>query len=418
MNLPLILTFIMGSLLANSRESVTDIPLVKISTGGVIHRFFDTSPISPSGHYAALFRLPSETQSPKPGDVGEVVLVELQSGNERVVAQSCGWEMQLGANVQWGLTDNELYFNDVDTLSWDAFAVQLNPFSGEMRRLNGTVFMVSADGKKLASYNLLKSRYAQVGYGVIVPDKFTSRNFGPVGNDGIYITDINSNQSKMIASIRDIYEKTIPSITFSNPEDFEFYCFQVKWNLQGTRLMTTLQWSPKGGGERQRVVVTMRPDGSDIKTAISNEQWAKGGHHINWMPDGEHLSMNLNADGKPGIEIITVKYDGSDLRIVYPKGSGHPSFHPTWLPFIVTDAYAGEMSMPNGKTPIRVINVETQTEQNIAEIFLPEIENFEFRVDAHPAWDKTGRYVVFNGTENGTRCVYLADLINVLKTMK
>ena len=30
----------------------------KIADGGVIHRFFDTSPISPSGRYAALFRLP------------------------------------------------------------------------------------------------------------------------------------------------------------------------------------------------------------------------------------------------------------------------------------------------------------------------------------------------------------------------
>ena len=162
----------------------------------------------------------------------------------------------------------------------------------------------------------------------------------------------------------------------------------------------------------------MRPDGSEIKTAVTNEQWTKGGHHINWTPDGEYLSMNLNVDSKPGIEIITVKYDGTDMKMVYPVGSGHPSFHPKGLPFIVTDAYAGEMPLPDGKTPIRLINIKNQTEINIAEIVLPEIKNFEFRVDAHPAWDKSGRYVVFNGTDNGTRCVYLADLKNVLKTTK
>lgn len=414
----LIISFLLGSVVIFAQNSHTEIPLVKISSTGVIHRFFDTSPISPSGKYLALFRFPDETRSPKPGDVGDVILVNIKSGKERVIAQSRGWEMQLGANVQWRLTDKELYYNDVDTTTWTGFAVQLNPKTGKSIRMRGTVFMVSADGKMLASYNLAKSRYAQVGYGLVVPDKFSSRNKGIVDNDGIYITDVATNECKMVVSIKEIYEKTIPAITISNSNDYEYYCFQVKWNPQGTRLLTVIDWLPKQNGQRQRVVVTMRPDGSEIKTAVTNEQWTKGGHHINWTPDGEYLSMNLNVDSKPGIEIITVKYDGTDMKMVYPVGSGHPSFHPKGLPFIVTDAYAGEMPLPDGKTPIRLINIKNQTEINIAEIVLPEIKNFEFRVDAHPAWDKSGRYVVFNGTDNGTRCVYLADLKNVLKTTK
>jgi hypothetical protein len=401
-----------------AQQTEAKFPVVKVSSGRVIHRFFDTSPISPSGKYLASFRFPDETRSPKPGDVGEVILVNLKSGKERVVAQSRGWEMQLGANVQWGATDNELYFNEVDTTTWEAYAVQLNPFSLQTRRMAGTVFMVSPDGKKLASYNLISSRYAQVGYGVVVPDNMAKRNVGLVATDGIFVTEVASNSCKMIASIFDIYEKAIPSIKVSNPEDFEYYCFQVKWNPQGTRLLATIQWTPRNGGDRFRSIVTMRPDGSEIRTAITNAQWSKGGHHINWTPDGEHLSMNLNVDGQQGIEIITVKYDGSDLKTVYPVGSGHPSFHPKGLPFIVTDAYSGEISLPDGKTPIRLINIATQTEQNIAEIILPEIKNFEFRVDAHPVWDRSGRYVVFNGTDNGTRCVYVADLKNILKKKK
>ncbi len=168
-----------------SQKPDINIPLVKISTGGIIHRFFDTSPISPSGKYIALFRFPNETRSPKPGEPGEIVLVDLHSGEERVVAQSRGWEMQLGANVQWGLTDKELYFNDVDTTTWNGFAVQFNTETGKSIRMGGTVFMVSADGKKLASYNLAKSRFAQIGYGIKVPDPNISRNIGVVDDDGI-----------------------------------------------------------------------------------------------------------------------------------------------------------------------------------------------------------------------------------------
>ncbi|MBC7826425.1 MAG: hypothetical protein H7122_01665, partial [Chitinophagaceae bacterium] len=152
-----------------AQDTFPAIPIRKLASGKIIHRFFDTSPISPSGRYAALFRFPSETTSPRPGDAGEVMLVDIKTGKERVVARSFGFEMQLGANVQWGDTDEKLYFNDVDTTNWTAFAVQLNPLTGKSRRMGGTVFMVSPDGKKLASYNLGKSRYAQAGYGVILP---------------------------------------------------------------------------------------------------------------------------------------------------------------------------------------------------------------------------------------------------------
>lgn len=387
-----------------SRESIR-----LVAKGGCIHRFFDTSPISPSGKYIALFRFFDEEHSPHPGDMGEVFVQDLESGEIVFSTLTRGWEMQLGANVQWGKNDEELFYNDVDTITWKAYAVRVNFKKQKKIRCAGSVFMVSPDGDKLLSYDLCKSRLAQVGYGVVVPDSVLAHNVGPVSDDGVYLTDLNTNKSKMIASLSDIYKNSIPSIAITDPENYEYYCFQVKWNPQGTRILATVQWTPLEGGERRRAVVTMKPDGTDIRTAITPEQWAKGGHHVNWMPDGEHLSMNLNIDGKDGLEIISVKYDGSDLREVYPIGSGHPSFNVAGLPYIITDAYAGEIIVGKDLTPIRFINYEEQTESNLAEIYLPPINNFEFRVDAHPAWDRSGRYVVFNGMENGHRCVYIAD---------
>ena len=390
--------------------SETDGSVKLVAEGGCIHRFFDTSPISPSGKYIALFRFPYEDRSPRPGDVGEVFVQDIESGEVLFSTKSCGWEMQLGANVQWGKSDEELFYNDVDTTTWEAYAVRLNFKTGEKERCAGTVFMVSPDGGKLLSYDLCKSHFAQVGYGVIVPDSVAERNVGPVANDGVYVTDLKTDRCRMIASLADIYEKSVPSIAISNPEDYEYYCFQVKWNLQGTRVLTTVQWTPLSGGERCRAVITMKPDGSDIRTAITPEQWACGGHHINWLPDGDHLSMNLNVHGREGVEIVSVKYDGTDLKEVYPTGSGHPSYNVAGLPYIVTDAYAGEVISSKDMTPIRLINYEQQTEYNLAEVYLPPIRNFEFRVDAHPAWDRTGRYVVFNGMKDGHRCVYMAEI--------
>lgn len=403
----LLLAFAVTPLFARSHSSNNGLRL--IAKGATIHRFFDTSPISPSGKYIALFRFPYESHSPIPGDTGDVIVIDLKTGKEVYSTPTRGWEMQLGANVQWGKTDKQLYYNDVDTKTWLPYAVEVDFRTGHKRRCAGTVFMASPDGKSLLSYNLVKSRLAQVGYGVVIPDSLLIHNIGPVSNDGLYLTNLKTNTCKMIASIADIYQHTTPSIKIDDPQNYEYYCFQVKWNPQCTRLLTTIQWTPLTGGERRRAVITMKPDGTDMHTAITPDQWAKGGHHVNWMPDGVHLSMNLNIDGKPGNEIISVRYDGTELKQIYPVGSGHPSANPRGIPYMVTDAYPYEMNLPNGMIPIRIINLKDQTEYHLAEVYLPPITNFEFRVDAHPAWTRDGRKVVFNALVDSTRSVYIAD---------
>jgi len=393
------------------------VPIVRIASGRIIHRFFDTSPISPSGRYVGLFRLPNEVRPPQPGEAGEVVIVDLQTGRERVVAQSRGWETQMGANVQWGKTDADLFFNDVDPQTWTPFAVQLDPASGRSRRLDGTVFTVSPDGAKLTSYNLIASRKIQVGYGVVLPEAKTRRNIGPVSDDGLFLTDIASGRTRMIASIRDIYERAVPQLKIPNAERCEFYCFQVRWNRQGTRLMTFVRWhdpaAPRGG-PRLLTLVTMKGDGSDIRLAVTPQQYARGGHHPMWAPDGEHLTLNLNIrDGTKDLDLVSVRYDGADLHSIHPVGSGHPSMHRT-LPFVVTDAYTHEpLARGDGTVPLRLIDLRTKTEVALAHVLARRSDSAklssEFRIDQHPVWDASGRFVVFNGVHHDTRSVFVAD---------
>lgn len=399
-------------------EFEAKVPVVRIASGRIIHRFFDTSPISPSGRYVGLFRLPNEVRPPQPGEAGEVVVVDLQTGKERVVASSRGWETQMGANVQWGQTDADLFFNDVDPKTWTPFAVRLDPATGATKKFDGTVFTVSPDGSKLTSYNLIASRKIQVGYGVVLPEEKTRRNIGPVSDDGLFVTDIATGKTRMIASIRDIYEKAVPKLEIANAERCEFYCFQIRWNRQGTRVMAFLRWhdpaAPKGG-PRLLTLVTMKGDGSDIRLAVTPKQYARGGHHPMWAPDGENITINLNIrDGTKDLDLVSVRYDGANLRSIHPVGSGHPSMHPT-LPFVITDAYPREpVTRGDGTAPLRLIDLRTKTEVALAQVLLTTKDTAkltsEHRIDAHPVWDASGRFVVFNGVHNDTRSVFIADV--------
>ena len=196
---------------------------------GCMHRFFDTSPISPSGRYLVVFQMPFENRQPEPGGAGRVCLVDLESGEFRVVAETCGWEPQLGANVNWGGTDHELFFNDVDTRTWRPFAWKLDPLSGAREKMDGAVYHASPDGRWLVSANMTTMRRTQPGYGVCIPTDAMRQNVGPSEDDGFYLTDTSTGKTRLFASIANILAKADPPARIDNPARQEIYGFHSKF---------------------------------------------------------------------------------------------------------------------------------------------------------------------------------------------
>lgn len=409
-------------------------PLVPVwcvtpESDGAIHRFFDTSPFSPTGRYLAVTRFLQEEQLPTPGEIAEIILVDLLTGEERMVAETCGWEPQMGANVNWGPNDDTLYFNNVDTTTWEPFIVKLNPYTGEQKRLEGSIYRISPDGKHIISASAEKMRRTQFGYGVVVPDDQIGRNYGLVDDDGLYITDTETGKQKLLVSIKEIFEKASPKIDQAYYEKGECYGFHCKYNPQGDRILFSMRWMPKQteepwnlnrSGLLEYFVITMKPDGSDIYVAVGPKEWAKSGHHINWFPDGKRLSMNLCLDGDKNLYLVEANYDGTGLKKITEKvlGSGHPTVHPNGKQ-ILTDTYEHEkLAKGDGTVPLRWIDLEEETEKTIVSINVRNEAtktSVALRVDPHPAWDPTHQFVAFNGFLDGTRRVFVADLRNVIK---
>jgi len=387
--------------------------------GRVIHRFFDTSPVSPSGRYVALTRLPYEDRPPGPGDAAEVVLVDLESGDERVVAETRGWDTQLGAQAQWGADDRTLLFNDVDTETWQAFAVKLDCESGVAARLSGPVYMVSPDGRMLASPCLAKTGITQAGYGVIVPPERQPTNRGAPADDGITVTDVETGASRLLVSIAEIVETAEPAFDADAYTDGGFYGFHVKWNPRGDRLMFVLRFKSDSGGPLRHHVVTLRADGTEIRQAVPTALWSRGGHHPNWCPDGDTILMNLRLDGET-MRFVRIPAEGGEVEVLAERlfGSGHPSMHPDGR-HIVTDVYLGRpLAFGDGTIPLRWIDVPEQVDRTLVRIRTqPEFigPHGMLRVDPHPAWDRSHRTITFNACPDGTRRVFIADLDEVIE---
>jgi hypothetical protein len=375
----------------------------------------------------AVFQLPFEDRRPEPGDRGSVVLIDLETGEDRVIAETAGWEPQMGANINWGGSDTELYYNDVDTKSWVGHAWKHNPLTGERRRMEGTVYHASPDGNYLISANMTTMRKTQPGYGVCIPKEFSRRNVGLVKDDGFYLTDTTSGRARLLVSTEELFQKALPRIKEDRPEAHEIYGFHSKFNPQGDRLMVSLRWFPatdqpqwdmfkKDHDSVRMAWVTLRLDGSQMHCAVGPEHWEKGGHHATWFPDGWRISMNLRID-RAELRLVQVNADGTELGKMREDllGSGHPTVHADNR-HLITDTYTRESTaFGDGTIPLRWIDLETGEDRVLVRINTAQPhEDSVLRVDPHPAWDPTWRYVAFNGFVEGTRRVYVADLAGLL----
>lgn len=90
-----------------------------------------------------------EERLPLPGEEAEVFVVDLATGDERVVARTCGLEGQMGANLNWGTDDRTLLFNDVDPPTWDVHCVRLDWPTGETFRFGRGIYQTLPDGRNV-----------------------------------------------------------------------------------------------------------------------------------------------------------------------------------------------------------------------------------------------------------------------------
>lgn len=389
-----------------------------------IHRFHSSSPFSPSGRYLGLTRLSCEDRPPEPSEPAEIVLVDLITGEQKIIAETKGWDTQLGAQVQWGASDSELFFNDVNTDTWMPFGIKMNPLTGAKQKLDGTVYTVSPNGKWAASTCLRRIGITQPGYGVIVPDEYIPVNKGLVDNDGVFVTNTMTGKSRMIASYKQIVQKAIPEIDVSRYGKGDFYGFHTSWNAHSNRIMLVLRYITENDNRPKPMLLTMTADGNDIRVAIPASEWAdKGGNHPSWHPDGEHIIMNLNIQ-KNGWMFVQAKYDGTNLKKItdVPANQGHISLHPSGK-FLLTDAYPAEpVAFGDETAPMWLIDLEKEQKKTLVRIdavtrFFNDkpMQANEMRVDLHPAWDSCSfTHVAINGVHNGSRAVFVADLSGII----
>lgn len=408
------------------RETATLVPVHKVTPddGYYLHTFYDICPWSPSQRYLACTKFPFQDREPKYGEAAQICVIDMKDQTLTEVYSTTGWGFQLGSNVQWGATDRYLYFNDV--VGGECVCVRLDLETGKADELAGPMYHVAPDDSAVVSFPLDLINATQSGYGYAMdPAKARTLPPGAAEDEGIWRTDLKTGKKTLLVSLAQAYD-ILPDADKKRFEGGTFYFFHSKFNPQSTRILQVFRCMMPNAGSQEfgiggtgifkPMLVTFNADGSDLKLALSNEVWGKGGHHPNWHPNGEEILMNLKLD-YDRIKFCTYRYDGSDFRVLSEsvEGSGHPSFHGNGR-HIVTDVYPDQdFASKSMEVPIRLVDIESQTEQNLCFVFTLGMPNANvLRIDPHPAWSRDYTKVCFNAAPEGRRQLFVADLSELI----
>lgn len=408
------------------------------------HRFFDTSPISPSGKYIALieFNVGADLKNVAAGDSAKVVVYELSTGDLIYSNKTYAWDSQLGSHIQWGADDKSLFYNQMNTENWVPFALKVNIFTNEEICYQKTVYMVNPDGTHFLSPCLKRIKYGMLGYGVVVPQEHNPVPPKHDNNEGAWITDTQTQESRLLISLSDIYNEF--KHYFERLNNGYMVAFHLKWNRDGKHIMFVIRWIYTDRPGSESCLITMDSKGKNLKMAVDFEEW-EGGHHPNWSTSDDTIVMNLKNKkqtiGKYDVYIekilrklkvfnkLGIKYIGTNNRLYFKTfdkngenkkcfskkhlGSGHPILTHN-NKYLIADAYLTDyVSSSITHSPLRLINIENDSSTLLANIHTKPIFNGMrncWRIDPHPVMSRCSKYLIFNGSYKSSRQVFIMDL--------
>lgn len=280
-----------------------------------IHRFFDTSPISPSSKYLAVTQLPSSSNSKS---VANISIIKVENKETMSIDQTLAWSSQLGAQLQWGGSDEQLYYNTLNYNSSTSFyelkGVLYDIMGKQKKSLPCPVYHVNEDGTMTVSPDLLQISKTQSGYGVDWSDLVLTSLY----SNGIMVNDV------LLGSCRLLYTfEEIAVAVGIDPKKTPTYGFHTKWSSNSKFILFVLRTIEKGVKEsflkpRPRVrvqhLIVLGVEKKFIRYLFS---WAskpflsplcsshlscnniivlKDGNHPNWIPDSLKISMNMEVD--------------------------------------------------------------------------------------------------------------------------
>ena len=371
-----------------------------------IHTYHKYCPWSPDGKTFLSFEY-------EPGVEEGRVVVDIESGDVRTVGASVRWCAHSGANAFWFGKEGKLVYQRASREDQVEYAIA--DASGGEETFLSPAHIGGADAR--AFYG------GHQGEQVFPEDRIADRDtVGVLRVDGV------TGETELICSIQRLLDH------HPEKEDVaELHMAPKQYLLHPRRNKLAFNFSnatyPNIGGDPRRNARVFALDlDTDELTGLKPI-----GHHPIWHPTEPWiLSFSDDDQGRRRLTFDKLCGDGRVERefLEYISTSGHPSVAPS-LRLVIVDNYAAR----DGYVTLDLLDLETRETKRLAQYanrsegyphsqakrregepvwrFLNRITwgaDKRYMVQAHPAWDRTGRYIAFNADLDGAPQVYVCDL--------
>lgn len=397
---------------------------------------------------------------PLPGEKISVGYVEIATHNFVELGKTNAFNYPQGARQQW-IDDTHFIVNNQVGDHWGADIYDVE--KGEkVKSIDGTCHCLSLDKKKAFGINY--SRLHRLGgYGYIgIPDE--TKDEETPKNDGIFITDIETNKTRLLISIDDV-ANCQPETSLHNGN--HHYITHLVLSPNGKRLAFLHRCFLPDGGIRTRIL-TVGTDGNDLRCLtygfLSHFDWKDDDTIFIWGRAASSLdSMRSNplltnplvkpflSVAKTVVKKLLKKKATSSMSFLmlsdtnpcqitpFAQGlltcDGHPMCNPYDRDICICDTYPdekkertlftyrfstneriyiGKFRMSDEQPDTTLFDKYTEgVDKDIMKMFSPELFSFTrsgLHCDLHPRWSADGKYAIFDSIHEGTRQIYMCRI--------
>ena len=389
-------------------------PPVRVVTKGPRHHWFgyyDKLQFDPTGRFLLGMAVDFEHCSPRPDDVIEIGMVDLQDGDRWIkLGSSKAWCWQQGCMLQWLPGSNSaIIWNDRDGDRFVSRVLDVN--TGETRSVPAPVYAVSPDAAWAVAPDFSRIQTYRPGYGYAgIPDPYG--DLGAPEKTGIWRTDLASGKTELIVSFRQIAELPYDGLISkpaTPPERASHWFNHLLVAPDGSRFVFLHRW--KGPGERSWLtrMITCKPDGSDLFILNPSRMTS----HFIWRDPRHILAWALHPSH--GNKFYVFKDKTNEVEVVGPDAMIQDG-HCTYLPahgnrWIVNDTYPDRDRFQH----VYLFDVQTGDRHPLGDFLSPKEYTGEWRVDTHPRSSPDGRFVCIDAPHGDAgRQLHLIDVSGIV----
>lgn len=383
---------ISGNIFSDRRTDLEGI--VQVSSDRCAHNFgyYDKCPWSADQRYMIYVAPRNATGTYVSSEQVPIVLCDLHTGAEKIIAHTNVWNSQQGCMLQWLGPDfqSRILFNDFRDGAYCSVIHCIE--DGTQTVLKMPVYSVSADGKTAVTLDFSRLNSFGPGYGYSnLPDK--TREERAPECPCMWRLNLEKNEVMPLP----ITYRSLMELEPQPGMELGFHKINhIMLNPSGNRFMFIHRWLING--VKHHRLITCNTDGSDVYVLLDDGMVS----HNNWKDDDTIISYCYS------------KTDGNAYHILHDRSKqietvglgilnvdGHPSYSPDGK-YIITDTYPDFKR----KQTLYLIRVEDGAIKRLGSIYANIAYRNDVRCDLHPRWSRDSSMVCIDGAKDKLRQIY------------